>query len=130
MKNFKIGDMVGLTVENIVVTGSDDEMTFTFTNGIKVKFYHSQECCENVYIESIVGDINDLIGNVLTVAEEVSNYDYDTTESKLSKNYVDWGDVEQWTFYKFDSNKGGITVRWYGTSNGYYSTGVYMKVEL
>lgn len=126
MKNFKIGDMVGLTVENIDVNG--DEMTFIFTNGIRVEFYHSQNCCEAVYIESVVGDINDLIGNVLTVAEEVSNYD--TTESKLPENDVEWGDVEQWTFYKFDSNKGGITVRWYGTSNGYYSTDVSMKVEL
>ena len=125
MKNFKIGDMVGFTVENIVV---GDEMTFIFTNGMKVKFYHSQSCCESVYIESIVGDIDDLIGNVLTVAEEVSNYD--TSASKLTENDVEWGDVEQWTFYKFDSNKGGITVRWYGTSNGYYSTDVYMKVTL
>jgi hypothetical protein len=126
MKNFKIGDMVGLTVENINV--GNDEMTFIFTIGLKVQFYHSQNCCESVYIESVVGDINDLIGNVLTVAEEVSNYD--TSVSKLTENDVEWGDVEQWTFYKFDSNKGGITVRWYGTSNGYYSIGVSMKVEL
>lgn len=126
MKNFKIGDMVGLTVENIDVNG--DEMTFIFTIGLKVQFYHSQNCCESVYIESVVGDINDLIGNVLTVAEEVSNYD--TTASKLTENDVEWGEVEQWTFYKFDSNKGGITVRWYGTSNGYYSTDVSMKVIL
>ena len=125
MKNFKIGDMVGLTVENIVV---DDEMTFIFTNGIKVKFYHSQSCCESVYIESIVGDINDLIGNTLVVAEEVSNYDGNAND--INETDVDWGDVEQWTFYKFDSNKGGITVRWYGTSNGYYSTDVSMKVIL
>lgn len=125
MKNFKIGDMVGLTVENIDV---NDEMTFIFTNGMKVKFYHSQNCCESVYIESIVGDINDLIGNTLVVAEEVSNFD--TPASKLPENDVEWGDVEQWTFYKFDSNKGGITVRWYGTSNGYYSTDVSMKVML
>jgi hypothetical protein len=126
LRDFKIGDMVGLTVENIDVNG--DEMTFIFTNGTRVEFYHSQNCCEAVYIESVVGDINDLIGNVLTVAEEVSNYD--TTASKLTENDVEWGDVEQWTFYKFDSNKGGITVRWYGTSNGYYSTDVSMKVML
>jgi hypothetical protein len=103
-------------------------MTFIFTNGTRVEFYHSQSCCESVYIESIVGDINDLIGNVLLVAEEVSNFD--TPASKLTENSGAWLDPEQWTFYKFDSNKGGITVRWYGTSNGWYSTDVSMKVTL
>jgi hypothetical protein len=124
MKNFEIGKMVGLTVESIDV--SDEEMTFVFTNGTRVKFHHWQSCCETVYIESIVGDVNDLIGNMLTVAEEVSNCDNLTNERTETDEL--FGDVEQWTFYKFDSNKGGITVRWYGSSNGYYSIGVDMEV--
>ena len=34
------------------------------------------------------------------------------------------GGDEQWTFYELASNRGSVTLRWYGSSNGYYGTGV------
>ena len=79
-----------------------------------------QDCCEGVWIESIVGDLNDLIGSPLLVAEEVSS------ETTLDNDK----EIEtRWTFYKFDTAKGGVTVRWYGESNGYYSTEVDIEAE-
>lgn len=84
-------------------------------------FYHSQDCCESVYIESISGDLNDLIGAPLLLAEEVSSDD----EGPLSE----WEESYTWTFYKFGTIKGYVDVRWYGSSNGYYSESVNLRKE-
>lgn len=84
-------------------------------------FYHSQDCCESVYIESISGDLNDLIGVPLLLAEEVSSDD----EGPLNE----YEDSYTWTFYKFATIKGYVDVRWYGSSNGYYSESVSLRKE-
>ena len=85
-----------------------------------VIFQHHQNCCESVYIEDICGDLEDLVGSPLVEAEEVSNYE----AGPLSE----YEDSYTWTFYRFRTRKGSVSVRWYGSSNGYYSEDVSVEV--
>ena len=97
---------------------NDEELHFELDDGRKFRLYHSQDCCEGVGIESIVGDLEDLIGSPLTLAEEATG----ETPADFVFNYEP--DSYTWTFYKLATVKGYVDVRWLGTSNGYYSESV------
>ena len=100
------------------VEQDNDELIFSNAEE-SFRFLHYQDCCESVYIESVVGDLSDLVGTPILMAEESSN-------EKEGK----YGDVDEWTFYKFATIKGYVDVRWHGSSNGYYSTSVSMEHKL
>jgi len=96
--------------------GGQDLIHFVATNGEEYHMTHYQDCCESVDIEDICGDLSDLVGVPLLQAEEATHSGPDTDST--------------WTFYKFATIKGVVTVRWYGQSNGYYSeTADFVKVD-
>lgn len=113
-----IDDMIGRTFLKVINTG--DELIFEDEHG-RFKFYHSQDCCENVTIEDVVGDLNDLVGVPLMRAEESTSGE---NPPGVEKGYQE---SFTWTFYKFATIKGYVDVRWYGSSNGYYSEGVSLS---
>jgi hypothetical protein len=102
------------------VDGDDYELVFETTDGERYRMYHEQDCCESVSIESIVGDLQDLVGSEILIAEEVdgeSPADFEAYESYT------------WTFYKFATRKGYVDIRWLGQSNGYYSESISFVKE-
>lgn len=110
------------------VTEGDDEIIFETVDGEMYRMYHDQDCCESVYVESVVGDWADLINTpVLSAAEN----DYDPpelSEEEKRGRYVP--DSETWTFYTIRTIKGTVDIRWYGSSNGYYSERVdFVKIN-
>ena len=50
-----------------IVTVTDSELIFENATDRYV-FFHHQSCCESVYIESIVGDIEDLVNTPISVS--------------------------------------------------------------
>lgn len=116
----------GKTIISMIKNADDDEIVFETSEGDKYLMYHDQNCCESVYVESICGDIEDILNSPVLVAEEVVSADVDP-EGVGESNVVYRDDSFTWTFYKIDTAKGGVTIRWYGTSNGYYSEDVSFK---
>jgi len=115
-EKFGIDILVNKTLQDIcrsvdtIVEG--DELVFTVTPKERYIMYHDQDCCEKVYIEDIVGDLEDLIGTPILVArEDCSSHDGEGEELP----------EHTWTYYNLATIKGTVTIRWYGTSNGYYS---------
>jgi len=126
--DFLIGKTM-VSVARATING-DDCIVFRADTGEAWSFFHQQDCCESVCIESIVGDLTDLVGSPILVAEEVTSWDVDlpavyAVELALvrsSGNRCTYADgSETWTFYKFATLKGYVDIRWYGESNGYYS---------
>ena len=114
-----IGDMIGKTIAKVDYGAvGDDAITFTDTDGVQYQFWYEPDCCANCSIEEVVGDLNDLVGSPIVMAEEVTNEPEPETPGEYQpESYT-------WTFYKFATVKGYVTIRWYGTSNGYYSESV------
>lgn len=73
-------------------------------NKVGFILYHEQDCCESVYIESIVGDLKDLENTPILMAQE--------------------NEGEGFTFYKLATIKGYIDIRFNQDIDSYYSVSV------
>ena len=126
MKSAKVEELIGKTIAEITgMAEQSEEIRIVCTDGTKYKFYHSQDCCETVDVNDVVGNPEDLIGSPVTMAEESTNC-YERGEDPENKSL----DSHTWTFYKFATLKGYVTIRWLGESNGYYSECVdFVKME-
>ncbi len=135
----EIEQLIGKTLTAVEKNESNDEIIFTVDDGTKYKMYHYRDCCEEVYIEDIIGDLEDLVGTPILRAEEVSNKDFENSfnarfQRISGSNYLQdkdgnyAPDSHTWTFYKLATIKGYVDIRWYGESNGYYSESVDFKL--
>ena len=68
---------------------------------------HFQECCEDVELVDVCGDIEDFNSTMIRRAE---------CNTRERSN----GELT-YSFYRLDSDKGSLVLRWTGTSNGCYS---------
>lgn len=125
-RNIGIEILKGKILTTVEVNNNNDEILFTTDTGEQYKMYHQQDCCEGVSIEDINGDLQNLIGSPITLAEESTNNEPKTEiiheGTKDEYRYTD--ESATWTFYKLATVKGYVDIRWYGTSNGYYSESV------
>lgn len=109
----------GKILINIECKG-DNEIQFTDSENNIYHMYHEQDCCEEVYIKDICGNLSHLLDSPITMAECIVN--------KGNIDEDEWG-TGTWTFYKLATVKGYVTISWYGESNGYYSETVDFVIE-
>jgi len=110
--------LVGRTMVEVKTDG--EELHMVGEDGTRARLYHEQDCCESVEIDDITGDLDNLVGVPLLMAEMVESDD--PPKEPYDESHT-------WTFYKFGTVKGYVTVKWYGTSNGYYSEGVDVAIK-
>lgn len=103
-------DLKGMVFKSVVGKVGDGEIFFTTQKGRKFRLYHDQDCCEDVRVDDICGELNDLTDAKILMAFE------DTHEGEGR-----YGDSSTWTFYNIATSKGHVTIKWLGSSNGYYS---------
>lgn len=114
-KYVDIADLQGLVFDSVTRKDYHGYDAIYFENAEKTFILvHIQDCCEYVYIDDIVGDLEDLVGVEILSAEESYSYNEGEKASEHDESYT-------WTFYKFATQKGRVTVKFYGSSNGYYS---------
>ncbi len=105
-----LDEMLEQVFTKVWVTDDNDSLIFENEKAQYV-FSHRRDCCESVYVDEVIGDLSDLENLPLLV----SRLDTNQEGPKLNEESYTW------TFYSFATFKGYVTVRFLGSSNGYYS---------
>lgn len=116
----QFSDLKGKTLTAVTVSDDKEQVDLACSDGRKFAMYHCQDCCEHVYVEDIVGDIEDLLGTPILQAEVVTSSDGESDDGPAEGSDESY----TWTFYKLRTIKGSVDIRWFGSSNGYYSESV------
>lgn len=95
----------------VVTHNGNEGVRFERDDGAVFWLVHVQDCCENVGVKDVCGDLSDLVGEPILMAVESSR----TAESH------ECSESGTWTFYKFATIKGYVDITFLGESNGYYS---------
>ena len=120
-----LSELVGKTIERIDGKQGDEALTFACSDGSTYRMIYYDDCCASCAVEDICGDLSDLIGSPIVRAEAPSSLD--GFEGKAKHEHED---SFTWTFYILGTAKGTVTIRWYGSSNGYYSeTPTFERVD-
>lgn len=120
-KEVSIANLIFTKIEGM--EKDSDYITFTEASGREFIMYHDQDCCERVALEEVIGDVSDLVDTpILSFSADSEG----ASEETVGNPY----DTGTWTFYNFRTIKGSVTLRWLGTSNGYYSEIVDFKEQV
>lgn len=115
MKRTKVAlsELVGQTITSFQGLEINSDLIDLFTaEGNHYTFSHEQDCCELVYLADFECDFTN---NATVISVEVSESDATPTNKNLEAH---------WIFYKIETSNGELWLRFFGESNGCYSTNI------
>ena len=112
-------ELIGKQIVKITGLEEGSDEVYITTHDGTFMFYHDQNCCENVRIVDLELGSDNFEGAFILSAKEVSSNN-EPAPTENSESYT-------WTFYKIETTKGEIWMRWLGESNGWYSEEVSFK---
>ena len=90
------------------------------TNDGTYELYHEQDCCEDVRVVKVIGNVNELVGEVLFAEEDDGASDPDWYNESFDDSHT-------WTKYVLKTTNASLEFWFLGESNGYYSESISIK---
>lgn len=114
----EISELTGKTIVKVEGICDGSSLVKIETECGKVySMFHEQDCCEYVRLYDFEYDNDSNEPAYVSSAEESTNHNDDEDIFSYDESFT-------WTFYKIETTKGEIWMRWLGESNGYYSESV------
>lgn len=121
-------DLIGKTFTVVALEDYDNNKGVIFKSEDQTyMLVHLQWCCEDIWLEDMVGDLSDLENSEIIKAEKrkaISKEYNEIHKERVEKQQCNnsFEDI-CWTFYEIATNKGTVTLRFCGP-DAYYSTDV------
>lgn len=117
MDSFNINQKL-LSVEFDCSDNYNIHVRMNFENG-SLEFVHFQDCCEHTWLEDGKEELQEMVGQEIVSAVEV--------EGKCESNVVGRYESLSCYFYKIVGSKSDVTLRFGGSSNGFYNERTDMR---
>lgn len=112
MKTIILQELIGRTFYRVQYEKPEERIIFK-SDYKSYALKHDQLCCSSAWVEDITGDLSDLEGSPVILAEKRM----DITLNEDKDGYI------YWVFYEIATNKGSVTIRFCAPDN-YYSISV------
>ena len=112
--------LIGETFDEVVFgshrdrNGKPETIEFRRAGEAIFNLSHEQDCCEEVFIEDVVGDLEWLARTPVLDARMETNREDPPPSGFVVDEYFTW------TFFRLSTIKGTVVIRFLGSSNGYY----------
>ena len=120
MSDVNFFELKGKTIKEINGLKKGGREVYIRTNDGTYKLYHQQDCCEHVRVVKVIGNVNELIGEVIFAEEDAGANDPDWYKE-------DYHDSHTWTKYVLKTENTSLEFWYLGESNGYYCESVSIK---